>query len=469
MVRSISPLTFYYAALSITESIYSLKFRHVILVTIISIFLFSLSFLPWPESLRSFFVEHASFALYWIVLGILSSVGVGSGFHTFILYLAPHVLRVAGTAIRLRSVDFSAQIDSYFSIPTVYDIESIVESLEPRYASNAWTLSSIKTLTSSASDASDTITSLDVSIFEIYKKVAWPCFLWGLGTAIGELPPYFMARASSASGNSLAEITNVLNLKKQITDNNNMLSTISQEKETDRVKEKEKTRKRSKSSSSSSSSLSIVNEHAIAHSQLTSIQRMQVIVYDLIQRYGFFAVLVAASVPNPLFDLVGITCGHFQVPFLTFFGATMIGKSLIKVTLQCIFLILAAKKGESFLKTLVGDDADASIEKLLEQSLPSKTSSIETKGSLTTVVSIIKSAWKGFLGGMIVFFLLSIISSIGDEYYQRRIVAKLDEEKNEKSETNKKNKITTKTRKTIVHISEDKLARKRRGSVRKLQ
>ena len=460
-------MNFYYAALSITESIYSLKFRHVILVTIISIFLFSLSFLPWPESLRSFFVEHASFALYWIVLGILSSVGVGSGFHTFILYLAPHVLRVAGTAIRLRSVDFSAQIDSYFSIPTVYDIESIVESLEPRYASNAWTLSYIKTLTSSTSSASDT--SLDVSIFEIYKKVAWPCFLWGLGTAIGELPPYFMARASSASGNSLAEITNVLTLKKQITDNNNMLSTISQEKETDRVKEKEKTRKRSKSSSSSSSSLSIVNEHAIAHSQLTSIQRMQVIVYDLIQRYGFFAVLVAASVPNPLFDLAGITCGHFQVPFLTFFGATMIGKSLIKVTLQCIFLILAAKKGESFLKTLVGDDADASIEKLLEQSLPSKSSSIETKGSLTTVVSIIKSAWKGFLGGMIVFFLLSIISSIGDEYYQRRIVNKLDEEKNELSETNKKNKITSKTRKIVVHISKDKLARKRRGSERKLQ
>jgi membrane protein YqaA with SNARE-associated domain len=279
-----------------------------------------------------------------------------------------------------------------------------------------------------------------------------------------------MARASSASGNSLAEITNVLTLKKQITDNNNMLSTISQEKETDRVKEKEKTRKRSKSScSSSSSSLSIVNEHAIAHSQLTSVQRMQVIVYDLIQRYGFFAVLVAASVPNPLFDLAGITCGHFQVPFMTFFGATMIGKSLIKVTLQCIFLILAAKKGESFLKTLVGDNADASIEKLLEQSLPSKSSSIESKGSLAMVVSIIKSAWKGFLGGMFVYFIFSIISSIGDEYYQRRIFNKLEEGKKEIIATNKKNRMTTKTVKTVLPISKDKLARKRRGSEGKLQ
>ena len=31
-------------------------------------------------------------------------------------------------------------------------------------------------------------------------------------------------------------------------------------------------------------------------------------------------ILVCASIPNPLFDLAGITCGHFLVPFWTFFG-----------------------------------------------------------------------------------------------------------------------------------------------------
>jgi len=35
-----------------------------------------------------------------------------------------------------------------------------------------------------------------------------------------------------------------------------------------------------------------------------------------------------------LFDLAGITCGHFGIPFATFFGATAIGKSIIKVHLQ---------------------------------------------------------------------------------------------------------------------------------------
>jgi len=40
------------------------------------------------------------------------------------------------------------------------------------------------------------------------------------------------------------------------------------------------------------------------------------------------------QIPNPLFDLAGITCGHFLVPFGTFFGATLIGKAIIKMHVQ---------------------------------------------------------------------------------------------------------------------------------------
>jgi vacuole membrane protein 1 len=42
-----------------------------------------------------------------------------------------------------------------------------------------------------------------------------------------------------------------------------------------------------------------------------------------------------------LFDLAGITCGHFSIPFSTFFGATFIGKAIFKVHIQAIFVILA--------------------------------------------------------------------------------------------------------------------------------
>lgn len=35
----------------------------------------------------------------------------------------------------------------------------------------------------------------DLSAFAIYQAVIIEAFLWGLGTAIGELPPYYVARA----------------------------------------------------------------------------------------------------------------------------------------------------------------------------------------------------------------------------------------------------------------------------------
>ena len=34
------------------------------------------------------------FVLWWIGLGIASSVGLGTGLHTFILFLGPHIAKV---------------------------------------------------------------------------------------------------------------------------------------------------------------------------------------------------------------------------------------------------------------------------------------------------------------------------------------------------------------------------------------
>lgn len=38
------------------------------------------------------------------------------------------------------------------------------------------------------------------SLWSIMSKVRLESFLWGAGTALGELPPYFMARAARLSG-----------------------------------------------------------------------------------------------------------------------------------------------------------------------------------------------------------------------------------------------------------------------------
>ena len=63
-----------------------------------------------------------------------------------------------------------------------------------------------------------------------------------------------------------------------------------------------------------------------------------------LKNYAFVTVLCMASVPNPLFDLAGLMCGHFQIPFLTFFIPTLIGKAFNKVSIQVIFLIVAFSK-----------------------------------------------------------------------------------------------------------------------------
>ena len=44
------------------------------------------------------------------------------------------------------------------------------------------------------------VTEVQMTIWAILSKVRVEAFCWGAGTAIGELPPYFMARAARLSG-----------------------------------------------------------------------------------------------------------------------------------------------------------------------------------------------------------------------------------------------------------------------------
>ena len=41
---------------------------------------------------------------------------------------------------------------------------------------------------------------LEVTIWQIMAKVRFPAMCWGAGTALGELPPYFMAKAARLTG-----------------------------------------------------------------------------------------------------------------------------------------------------------------------------------------------------------------------------------------------------------------------------
>ncbi|XP_064208385.1 vacuole membrane protein 1-like [Anguilla rostrata] len=137
-----------------------------------------------------------------------------------------------------------------------------------------------------------------VSLWTIMSKVRLEACMWGAGTAIGELPPYFMARAARLSG------------------------VEPDDEEYEEFEER--------------------LEQAENAQDFTT--RAKLAVQKMVQKVGFFGILTCASIPNPLFDLAGITCGHFLVPFWTFFGATLIGKAVVKMHVQKLFVIITFSK-----------------------------------------------------------------------------------------------------------------------------
>lgn len=111
--------------------------------------------------------------LYWIGLGVLSSVGLGTGLHTFVLYLGPHIAAVTMAAYECGALNFPE--------PPYPDQIVCPTKIDPMWA---------------------------VGILNIMKKVRVEAMLWGAGTALGELPPYFMARAARISGQNSSKNEN---------------------------------------------------------------------------------------------------------------------------------------------------------------------------------------------------------------------------------------------------------------------
>jgi len=54
---------------------------------------------------------------------------------------------------------------------------------------------------------------VNIGFWTIYQAVFLESFLWGAGTAIGELPPYFVARAASAAGGIDEELEDILTVE----------------------------------------------------------------------------------------------------------------------------------------------------------------------------------------------------------------------------------------------------------------
>ncbi|CAD5192160.1 vacuole membrane protein KMS1 [Musa acuminata AAA Group] len=220
------------------------------------------------------FLNYATFGLWWIALGVTSSIGLGSGLHTFVLYLGPHIAFFTIKAMNCGRVDLKTALYDTIQLkkrPSWLE-KDCSEFGPPLYESLPGSL-------------------VRVPISSILPQVQLEAILWGLGTALGELPPYFISRAASLSGNKLE----MEEFNAASSEEDGFLSAY----------------------------VNQIKCWLLTHSQYLN----------------FLTILVLASVPNPLFDLAGIMCGQFGIPFWKFFLATLIGKALIKTHIQTLFII----------------------------------------------------------------------------------------------------------------------------------
>lgn len=203
-------------------------------------------------------VKYTEFVVWWVGLGVLSSIGLGTGMHSGLLFLFPHIYQVCAAATRCNSLAFDSMSDMWFRD------KSQAFACTPGTENHGFTL------------------------FGLFSKVWLPCFLWGTGTAMGEIPPYALSRAARLAGEKNEEFDD-LNLEDE--------------------------------------------------NPASVVDKMKIWMVQFLQKHGFWGVILFSAWPNALFDLCGICCGHFLMPFWMFFGATFIGKALIKVNGQALVML----------------------------------------------------------------------------------------------------------------------------------
>ncbi|KAK7201002.1 SNARE associated Golgi protein [Novymonas esmeraldas] len=200
-------------------------------------------------------------ALYWIVLGVLSSIGLGTGMHSGLLFLFPHIYRTCAAVQSCGNANFWTYPTNFFYGPQERTFVCLAPESEPE------------------------LTASRMSLLQYLVKVVPACMLWGTGTALGEVPPYALSYAAALQGRHENDL----------------------------------------------------QEAAAAYDMMSLATNWTL---QRVRRYGFWAILLLAAWPNMAFDLCGMACGQFLMPFSTFFTATLLGKAVIKVNLQAVFFVV---------------------------------------------------------------------------------------------------------------------------------
>ncbi|GFR43389.1 hypothetical protein Agub_g4464 [Astrephomene gubernaculifera] len=287
--------------------------------------------------------ELIKYVVWWVGLGVLSSIGLGTGMHTGLLFLFPHILKVCLAAETCGHVRFSTRQDMWYSSES--------------FKCGEWG-------------------PQEVTFGDLVAKVIVTAVLWGIGTAIGEIPPYWLSYSAAVAGRkneAMLELEEALSASPA--QHRNLLQRI--------------------------------------------IARLEQWMVGFIRGHGFWGILALASWPNAAFDLCGLVCGNFRFPFWKFFGATLLGKGGFKVLGQVVFFVSLFRRNsrEALLAWLEG------LEGWLHPSLPAGLASWLGTGGGAAAGGAAAAAAGVTHGSSLTHNLhLFINRSIAD--YQERVLAK---------------------------------------------
>ncbi|XP_019160152.1 PREDICTED: vacuole membrane protein KMS1-like isoform X2 [Ipomoea nil] len=306
--------------------------------------------------------EYAQYGLWWVALGVASSIGFGSGLHTFVLYLGPHIALFTIKAMKCGRVDLKT---------APYDTMQFNRS-------PSW-------MGKNCSEFGPPLFSHSVPLTTILQQVQLEAILRGLGTALGEIPSYFVSRAARNSNIQVEDLE--------------MSST----------------------------------EEDVGF-LVTRINKIKQCFLSHAQNMNLLTIIILATVPNPLFDMAGVMCGQFGIPFWKFFIATLVGKGIIKTYMQAAFVILVCNN--QLLEWIenelmwVGSSVpgvDSILPKLVAKLHSMKDRYMTTKLHASSNVKVshweyysLASAWNAVVCIMIFNFLAKILNATAQRHLKKQ-------------------------------------------------
>ncbi len=267
----------------------------------------------------------------------MSSIGLGFGVHTGFLILFPLIVKVALLSVECGNTNFNLYGNDAFNCLSVNVSDSNISV----------------NVSNSNIGISENVSNRNTT-YHIYSKIFIESMAWAIGTAFGEIPPYWISRFDRLNRTKSVDFTNFTN--------NRIMNFLNK------------------------------------------------ITVDLLLKYRFWAILFLSSYPNVAFDLCGIASGHYLIPFKEFVSATVIGKAFIKTPIQCILLIklFTGKQIDNLIQTLPYSDTILGILDNYKRKLTNKELNLDEG---FTIVSVLSLLWNT----MILYYCKSVIEIVANK------------------------------------------------------